>query len=64
MAIPQSVLAFIFLGRGSRTPFQVGLHKNSNNKTDSTQTRTGQTGLTGRPLSLPDLAVNKTAITE
>ena len=61
MAIPQSVLAFIFLGRGSRTPFQVGLHKNSNNKTDSTQTRTGQTG---RPLSLPDLAVNKTAITE
>ena len=49
LGIPQSALVFIFIGRESRTPFQVGLHKDSNNKIDSTRTRTEQTGLIGQP---------------
>ena len=63
--IPQSALAFIFIGRGSRTPFQVGLYKNFQNKTKHTRITTGHTGLTGRPdrsdrsaSELPELAVN------
>ena len=65
LRIPQSALAFIFIGRGSRTSFQVGLYKNLQNKTKPTQITTGQTGLTGRPdrsdrsaSELPELAVN------
>ena len=33
---PQSALAFIFIGRRSRTPLQVGLYKNFQNKTKQT----------------------------
>ena len=51
LGIPQSALAFIFIGRGSRTPLQVGLYKNFQNKMKPTQITTGQTGLTGRPLN-------------
>ena len=65
LGIPQSALAFIFIGRGSRTPLQVGLYKNFQNKTKPTRITTGQTGLTGwldrsnRSASeLPELAVN------
>ena len=47
LGIPQSALAFIFIGRGSRTPLQVGLYKNFQNKTKPTRITTGQTGLTG-----------------
>ena len=55
LGLPQSALAFIFIGRESRTPFQVGLHKDLQNKTKPTRTKTGQTGQT---LRLPHLAVN------
>ena len=65
MGIPQSALAFIFMGRGSRTPLQVGLYKNFQNKTKPTRITTGLTGLIGRPdrsdrsaSKLPELAVN------
>ena len=62
LGIPQSALAFIFIDQGSRTPLQVGLYKNFQNKTKPTQITTGQTGLTGRPdrsaSELPKLAVN------
>ena len=62
LGIPQSALVFIFIGRGSVLLFQVRLHKDCNNKTTPTRTRTGQTGLTGRPtgrpLGLPILPVN------
>ena len=65
MGIPQSALAFIFIGRGSRTPLQVDLYKNFQNKTKSTRITTGQTSLTGRPdrsdrsaSELPETAVN------
>ena len=58
LGIPQSVLAFIFIGQGSRTPFQVGLYKNLQNKIKPTRITTVQTGQTGRPLSLPELAAN------
>ena len=51
LGIPQSALAFIFIGRGSRTPLQVGLYKNFQNKMKPTRITTGQTGLTGRPLN-------------
>ena len=47
LGIPQSALAFIFIVRGSRTPLQVGLYKNFQNKTKPTRITTGQTG---RPL--------------
>ena len=40
-------------------PFQIALHKDSKNKTKSTRITTGQIGLTGRPLTLPNLAVNR-----
>ena len=50
LGIPQLALAFIFIGRGSRTPLQVGLYKNFQNKTKPTRITTGQTGLTGRPM--------------
>ena len=49
LGIPQLALAFIFIGRGSRTPFRVGLYKDYKNKTKPTRTRSGQTGLTDRP---------------
>ena len=49
LGIPQSALAFIFIGRGSRTPLQVGLYKNFQNKMKPTRITTGQTGLTGQP---------------
>ena len=65
LGIPQSALAFIFIGRGSRTPLQVGLYKNFQNKMKPTRIITGQTGLTCRPdrsdrsaSELPELAVN------
>ena len=65
LGIPQSALAFIFIGWGSRTPFQVGFYKNLQNKTKPPRITTGQTGLTGRPdrsdqsaSELPELAVN------
>ena len=48
LGILQSALAFIFLGWESRTPFQVGLYNNLQNKTMPTRIITGQTGLTGR----------------
>ena len=48
LGIPQSALAFIFIGRGSRTPLQIGLYKNFQNKTKPTRITTGQTG---RPLN-------------
>ena len=51
LGIPQSALAFIFIGRGSRTPLQVGLYKNFQNKMKPTRITTGQTGQTGRPLN-------------
>ena len=35
--IPQSALAFIFIGRGSRILLQIGLYKNFQNKTKSTR---------------------------
>ena len=66
LGLPESALAFIFIGRGSRTLFQVGLYKNFQNKTKLTRITTGQTGLTGRPdrsdrsaSKLPELTVNK-----
>ena len=66
LGIPQSALAFIFIGQRSRTPFQVGLYKNLQNKIKPTRITTRQTGLTGRPdrsdrsaSKLPELAVNK-----
>jgi hypothetical protein len=49
LGISQSALAFIFIGRGSRTPLQVGLYKNFQNKMKSTRITNGQTGLTGWP---------------
>ena len=49
LGIPQSAFVFIFIGRGSRTPLQIGLYKNFQNKTKPTRITTGQTGLTGRP---------------
>ena len=52
LGIPQSALDFIFIGRGSRTPLQVGLYKNFQNKTKPTRITTRQTG------ELPKLAVN------
>ena len=55
LGLPQSVLVFIFIDRRSRTPFQVGLHKDYKNKTKPNWTRTDPTN---RPLSLPDLVVN------
>ena len=65
LGISQSALAFIFIGRGSRTPLQVGLYKNFQNKMKPTRITTGQTGLTGRPdrsdrsaSELLELAVN------
>ena len=65
LGIPQSDLTFIFIGRGSRTPLQVGLYKNFQNKMKPTRSTTGLTGLTGRPdwsdrsaSELPELAVN------
>ena len=51
LGIPQSVLAFIFIGRGSRTPLKVGLYKNFQNKMKLTRITTGQTGQTDRPLN-------------
>jgi len=51
LEIPQSALAFIFIDQRSRTPLQVGLYKNFQNKTKPTRITTGQTGLTGRPLN-------------
>jgi len=51
LRIPQSALAFIFIGRGSHTPLQVGLYKNFQNKMKPTRITTGQTGQTGRPLN-------------
>ena len=51
LGIPQSALAFIFIGRGSRTPLQVGLYKNFQNKMKPSRITTGQTGQTGRPLN-------------
>ena len=51
LGIPQSALAFIFIGRGSRTPLQIGLYKNFQNKMKPTRITTGQTSLTGRPLN-------------
>ena len=66
LGIPQSALAFTFIGRGSCTPLQVGLYKNFQNKTKPNRITTGQTGLTGRPdrsdrlaSELSELAVNK-----
>ena len=53
LGIPQSVLAFIFIGRRSRTPLQVSLHKNLQNKTKLTRTRTGQTDRLDRSVSEP-----------
>ena len=50
LGILQSALAFIFIGRGSRTPFQVGLYENLQNKTKLTRITSGQTGSTGWPL--------------
>ena len=65
LGIPQSALAFIFIGRGSRTTLQVGLYMNFQNKTKPTRITTGQTDLTGRPdrsdrsaSEVPELAVN------
>ena len=51
LEIPQSALAFIFIDQRSRTPLQVGLYKNFQNKTKPTRITTGQTGLIGRPLN-------------
>ena len=69
LGLPQSALAFIFIGRGSHTPLQVGLYKNFQNKTKPTRITTGQTGLTGRPdrsdqsaSELPELAVNTSKV--
>src|SRR6185437_3719716 len=62
LGIPQSALAFIFIGRGSHTPLQVGLYKNFQNKTKPTRITTGQTGRPDRSnrsaSELPELAVN------
>ena len=49
LGLPQSALAFIFIGRGSRTPLQVGLYKNLQNKMKPSRITTGQTDQTGRP---------------
>ena len=43
LGIPQSALAFIFIGQGSRTSLQVGLYKNFQNKMKPTRITTGQT---------------------
>ena len=51
LGIPQSALAFIFIGRGSRTPLRVGLYKNFQNKTKPNRITTGPTGQTGWPLN-------------
>ena len=66
LGLPQSALAFIFIGREVVPLLQVGLYKVSTNKTTPTRTKTGQTSLTGRPdwsdrlaSELPNLAVNK-----
>ena len=65
LRLSQSALTFIFIGRGSRTPLQVGLYNNFQHKMKPTRITTGQTGLTGRPdrsdrlaSELLELAVN------
>ena len=62
LELPQLALAFIFIGRGSRTPFQVGLYKNFQNKTKPTRITTGQTGRPDRSdrsaSELSELVVN------
>ena len=65
LGLPQSALAFIFIGRESRTPFQVSLYKNFQNKTKPTRITTVQTSRPDRSASEPpELAVNSMSIDE